>query len=183
MITRLSSWICWFTKCFQVVTRLIFTHTFLTSANSFDLVSMHCQTNVKRLLLTSQALTHTHTHLHTPPSAPWGRLMQWLIVWEVPLSSLAELEALVRGHIRSFRWTHQEIYTSMKGQRILPLQVISKDILDVIFYTSSALIHLFSCIQPVLIYCIGWAKWDVPLCIKQPFLFLKLRSSESLELK
>lgn len=34
-----------------------------------------------------------------------GRLMQWLIVWEVPLSSLAGLEALVRGHIRSFLWS------------------------------------------------------------------------------
>lgn len=50
-----------------------------------------------------------------------GRLMQWLIVWEVPLSSLAGLEALVRGHIRSFLWgplclaSHGE--TQRGGQR------------------------------------------------------------------
>lgn len=57
-------------------------------------------------------LTHTHT-LSLPvscatscssPGSP-GRLMQWLIVWEVPLSSLARLEALVRSRIRSFLWT------------------------------------------------------------------------------
>lgn len=79
---------------------------------------------------------HTHTHpLSLPPLlyialfpllplSLVGRLMQWLIVWEVPLSSLAGLEALVRGHIRSFLWSplclasHEETQWGVSGTHL-----------------------------------------------------------------
>lgn len=80
---------------------------------------MHVLHNKHQLpvLTPSYLLAHTHAHTHSlswfsphstsclSPFIPLlRRLMQWLIVWEVPLSSLAGLEALVRGHIRSFLW-------------------------------------------------------------------------------
>ncbi len=87
--------------------------------------------------LTPPACAHTHTHTHThslsystscsssSSLSLLRRLMQWLIVWEVPLSSLAGLEALVRGHIRSFLWTplclasHRETQRGVSGTHLI----------------------------------------------------------------
>lgn len=53
--------------------------------------------NVKLPSLTPPAYDLSYSPLRLFALSLLGRLMQWMIVWEVPLSSLAEVEAPVRG--------------------------------------------------------------------------------------
>ena len=79
----------------------------LLKPNNITRPAFFCPPNVSH----PPGSTHTYTHslftLSLLLSLFPQRAMHWLIVWEVPLSSLAGLELLVRGHIRSFLWTRQ----------------------------------------------------------------------------
>lgn len=72
-----------------------------------QVISLQCTCIAKHVSSAFSPPTYTHMHTHTlslaphpPPQPLHRRLMQCLIVWEVPLSSLVGLQPLVRGRIR-----------------------------------------------------------------------------------